>query len=55
MLYFATEHGHHVDVACQPSALPMVIEAERVSERASEIAATFRTMVNSYKVSLTGV
>ena len=35
VLYFATEHAHHVDVACQPSAHLVVTQAERASEQES--------------------
>ena len=38
-MYSATKHGHHADVACQPSPLPVVTQAERVSK----IAQAFRT------------
>ena len=41
VLHSATEHGHHVDVVCQPSLLPMVTQAEQISK----IAPVFRTTV----------
>ena len=40
---FATKHGHHVDVTCQPSVLPWSLR----QGRASELAAAFRTTIKS--------